>query len=61
MILVDKVQAKYLPLKEGTNADYIPILTETPSDLFDVVIVTREGEVYAGAIAAVSQVQASSE
>ncbi len=44
--IVDKVHAKYLPLQEGANADYIPILTETPSDLFGVVIVTREGEVY---------------
>lgn len=45
--IVDKVQAKYLPLKEGANADYIPILTETPSDLFGVVIVTRDGKIYA--------------
>jgi len=45
--IVDKVHAKYLPLEEGANADYIPILTETPSDLFGVVIVTREGKVYA--------------
>jgi glutaminase len=45
--IVDKVHAKYLPLQEGANADYIPILTETPSDLFGVVIVTREGKVYA--------------
>jgi glutaminase len=45
--LVNKVHARYLPLKEGANADYIPILTETPSDLFGVVIVTREGDVYA--------------
>ena len=44
--VVDKVHAKYLPLQEGANADYIPILTETPSDLFGVVIITREGEVY---------------
>ena len=44
--IVDKVHAKYLPLQEGANADYIPILTETPSDLFGVVIVTREGKVY---------------
>ena len=44
--LVNKVHAKYLPLKEGENANYIPILTETPSDLFGVVIVTREGKVY---------------
>lgn len=44
--VVDKAHAAYAPLKEGANADYIPILTETPSDLFGVVIVTREGEVY---------------
>jgi glutaminase len=44
--VVDKAYAKYLPLQEGANADYIPILTETPSDLFGVVIVTRDGKVY---------------
>lgn len=44
--IVDKVYAKYLLLNEGANADYIPILTETPSDLFGVVIVTRDGTVY---------------
>ncbi len=44
--VVDKAHAAYADLKEGANADYIPILTETPSDLFGVVIVTREGEVY---------------
>ena len=32
--------------QEGKNADYIPILTETPSDLFGVVIVTKDGKVY---------------
>jgi glutaminase len=45
--LVDKFHARYAPLQEGANADYIPILTETPSDLFGVVIVTREGKVFA--------------
>ena len=44
--IVDKVHAKYQSLDEGANADYIPILTETPSDLFGVVIVTRDGKVY---------------
>ena len=44
--LVEKAHTKYQPLKEGANADYIPILTETPSDLFGVVIVTRDGKVY---------------
>ena len=44
--VVDTAYAKYKDLKEGKNADYIPILTETPSDLFGVVIVTRDGKVY---------------
>jgi glutaminase len=44
--VVDKAYAKYVALQEGANADYIPILTETPSDLFGVVIVTRDGKVY---------------
>ena len=44
--VVDAAYAKYKDLKEGKNADYIPILTETPSDLFGVVIVTKEGKVY---------------
>jgi glutaminase len=43
---VDRAHANYVGLKDGANADYIPILTETPSDLFGVVIVTREGEVF---------------
>lgn len=45
--VVDKAYADYVGLQEGANADYIPILTETPSDLFGVVIITRDGEVYA--------------
>jgi len=44
--LVDAAYAKYKDLKEGENANYIPILTETPSDLFGVVIVTKDGKVY---------------
>ncbi|HEX7374856.1 MAG TPA: glutaminase A [Steroidobacteraceae bacterium] len=44
--LVDSAYAKYKGLQEGKNADYIPILTETPSDLFGVVIVTKDGKVY---------------
>jgi glutaminase len=44
--LVDTAHAKYKDLKDGKNADYIPILTETPSDLFGVVIVTKDGKVY---------------
>jgi glutaminase len=44
--VVDEAYAKYKDLKDGKNADYIPILTETPSDLFGVVIVTKDGKVY---------------
>jgi glutaminase len=44
--LVDAAYARYKGLQEGKNADYIPILTETPSDLFGVVIVTKDGKVY---------------
>ncbi|MDH4104621.1 MAG: glutaminase A [Gammaproteobacteria bacterium] len=44
--LVDAAYAKYKGLQEGENANYIPILTETPSDLFGVVIVTKDGKVY---------------
>jgi glutaminase len=45
--VVDAAYAKYKALDEGKNADYIPILTETPSDLFGVVIVGRDGRAYA--------------
>jgi glutaminase len=45
--VVDAAYAKYKDVKDGKNADYIPILTETPSDLFGVVIVSKDGRVYA--------------
>lgn len=45
--VVDGAYKKFRDLKEGANADYIPILDTVPSDLFGVVIVTREGEIYA--------------
>ena len=45
--LVDEAHAKYKGLTEGKNADYIPILTTIPSDLFAVVIVDgSDGKVY---------------
>jgi glutaminase len=44
--LVDEAYAEFKDVQEGANADYIPILTTVPSDLFGVVIVTREGEIY---------------
>jgi glutaminase len=46
--LVNEAHARYKPLTEGKNADYIPILTTVPSDLFAVVIVDgTDGKVYA--------------
>ncbi len=44
--VVDDAYEKYKDLKDGKNADYIPILARVPSDLFGVVIVTREGKIY---------------
>jgi glutaminase len=44
--VVDAAHARYKGLQDGKNADYIPILTETPSELFGVVIATRDGRVY---------------
>jgi len=44
--LVNEAYARYKDLKEGENANYIPILTKTPSDLFGVVIATRDGKIY---------------
>jgi len=45
--VVNEAHARYEDLKEGKNADYIPILTTVPSDLFGVVIATRDGRIYA--------------
>jgi len=44
--VVDAAYTKYKDLKDGKNADYIPILAKVPSDLFGVVIVTRDGKLY---------------
>jgi glutaminase len=45
--VVNEAHAKYKDLRDGKNADYIPILTTVPSDLFGVVIATRDGKIYA--------------
>lgn len=44
--VVNEAHARYKDLKDGKNADYIPILTKTPSELFGVVIAARDGKVY---------------
>ncbi len=44
--LVDEAVALFKDDQSGENASYIKILTETPSELFGVVIVTADGKVY---------------
>lgn len=44
--LVDEAYAQFKDVKEGANANYIPILDTVPSDLFGVAIATRDGKVY---------------
>ncbi|MDQ1303765.1 MAG: Glutaminase [Pseudomonadota bacterium] len=44
--VVNEAHARYKNLQDGKNADYIPILTKTPSELFGVVIATRDGRLY---------------
>ncbi len=44
--VVDEAHELYKDVQEGANADYIPILTTVPSELFGVVIVTKDGAVY---------------
>ena len=45
--VVDEAYAKFKDLKEGANANYIPILDTVPSDLYGVAIVTKDGKVFA--------------
>jgi glutaminase len=44
--LVDEAYAMFKDDASGENASYIKILTETPSELFGVVIVTADGKVF---------------
>ena len=44
--LVDEAYNRFKDVKEGANANYIPILDTVPSELFGVAIATRDGKVY---------------
>lgn len=44
--VVDRAHAQFKDVNDGANADYIPILATVPSEMFGVVIVTREGEIF---------------
>lgn len=44
--VVAAAHAKFAKVKDGKNADYIPILATIPSELFAVVIATRDGRIF---------------
>lgn len=44
--LVEQTHALFKDVNDGANANYIPILETVPSDLFAVVIVTADGDIY---------------
>jgi glutaminase len=44
--VVDEAYAKFKDDHSGKNADYIPYLASVPSNLFAVVIITKDGQVY---------------
>jgi glutaminase len=43
---VDQAYAAFKDVSEGKNADYIPILATVPSEMFGVVIATRDGKIF---------------
>lgn len=43
---IEEAHAEFKDVDEGANANYIPILDTVPSDLFGIVIVTRDGDVF---------------
>lgn len=43
--VVDTAHANFKDVKEGKNADYIPILATVPSELFGIAIITASGSV----------------
>jgi len=45
--LANSAHAKFKDVKDGKNADYIPILATVPSELFGVVIALPDGTMYA--------------
>ena len=44
--LVNEAHAEFKDVKDGKNADYIPILATVPSELFGVVIALRDGTTF---------------
>ena len=61
--LVTDAHARFAPITDGKNADYIPYLATVPSSLFGIVMVTPDGKVvgagdigYAFAIESIAKV-----
>ncbi len=44
--VVDEAYAKFKDVKDGANADYIPILATVPSEMFGIALVTRDGKIF---------------
>src|SRR5579883_325757 len=45
-VFLNDLYEKYLPLREGTVADYIPELAKANPDWFSICVVTVDGQVY---------------
>lgn len=43
--VAEESYAMFKDVREGANADYIPILDEVPSELFGIAIATNDGEI----------------
>ncbi|MFC4994559.1 glutaminase A [Rubritalea tangerina] len=43
--VAEQAHAKFKDDKSGKNADYIPALAKVPSELFGIVIITKDGDV----------------
>jgi glutaminase len=43
---LDAAHQKYMGLKEGANADYIPALAKVDSNIYGIALVTADGKVY---------------
>jgi len=43
---LDSAYAQFKDLKEGANADYIPVLAQVDSNIYGIALVTTDGKVY---------------
>ncbi|MCA8980809.1 MAG: glutaminase A [Planctomycetes bacterium] len=45
-VVLDSAHSRFAGVKDGANADYIPVLAEVDSELFAIALVTVDGEVH---------------